>query len=85
MRLGFFLGFLIGAAIASVLARTEQAEAPSSAGDGPAPEPGVTPAAGPMDQLRELAHEAMAAARKAAQEKEAEMLRRYDESTKSAD
>jgi hypothetical protein len=65
MRFGFFLGFLIGAAIASLISLSQQEE--------PGPE-----AAGPLDQLKRQAREAREAARLAAAEKEAEMLRDWE-------
>ena len=82
MRLGFFLGFLIGAAIASVIARAERAETPpaSEASQGPAPETASTK--GAIEQLRQRAQEAMAAAKEAADQTEADMQRQYDQATR---
>jgi hypothetical protein len=67
MRFGFFVGFLIGAAIASLLSMSEQDESPVGAGSGP------------LDALKRQAQEAREAARQAAADKEAEMLKDWDE------
>ena len=65
MRLGIFLGFLIGAATASLLGSAETAK--------PGEEPG-----GLVGKLKRQAEEARAAAREAAEQKQAEMLRDWD-------
>jgi hypothetical protein len=74
MRMGFFLGFLIGAAVASILSQTrKEDDAPVSVTIED------TDREGPLDKLRRRAQDAMQAAREAAEEKEREMLRRYEE------
>ena len=68
MRLGFVLGFLIGGAIATLLGKTSEVEAPAIEG-------GTPPSA---NALKHHVEEAKEAAREAKVEKEAEMLRLYD-------
>ena len=83
MRLGFFLGFLIGAAVASALSKAERGEAPPSPREAARKlEAGVPAARDAIEQFKQQAREAMDAAREAADEKEAEMRRQFEESTR---
>jgi hypothetical protein len=69
VRLGFVLGFLIGGAIATLLGKSQEVEAPGLEG-------GSAPRSNPIKQHVD---EARDAAKEAQLEKEAEMLRLYDE------
>jgi hypothetical protein len=76
VKLGLFLGIIAGAAIAFVLGK-EKAAAPSlesTANEAPGDASGV------VDKLRGQVKEAIDAGRGAADEKEAEMRRRFEES-----
>ena len=84
MRLGFFVGFLIGAAIASILGKGQREEAPSTPGEAVQRLTDEASSDGsPLDQLKARLQEAKAAAKEAAAEKESELLRRYNEATKT--
>ena len=79
-RLGFFIGFLVGAAVASVISKTERLEAPEDVGLHTAVgEVEEGSEGGVLATLRRRAREAIQAAREASGEKEAEMLRAFDE------
>jgi hypothetical protein len=70
MRFGIFLGFLIGAAVASFLSSTEL---------GAPAEDGGAQSGGLIDKLKHQAEEARNAAREASEEKQAEMLRDWEQ------
>jgi hypothetical protein len=75
MRFGILLGFLLGAAIASLLASSDEDElaegiTPSEAGEA---------AGGVVEKLKRQAEEARAAAREASEQKQAEMLRDWQQ------
>jgi hypothetical protein len=76
MRFGFLIGFLMGAGIASLFSSSETAE-PGDAvvAEGPA---------GIVGKLKQQAADARAAARKASEEKQAEMLRDWEQSRQSS-
>lgn len=77
MRLGFFLGFLLGAGLASFLSMAKRAEAPDDAAllsSTPSQRSNQV-----LDKIKQQAREAREASKEAAMEKEAEMLRAYDE------
>ncbi len=80
LRAGFFGGFLVGAVAAALMPKAPPA-APSGSGEGAGGEPSVTihPA---IDMVRGYAREAMKAAREAANQKELEMRRSFEESIK---
>ena len=73
MRLGFFLGFLIGALVASVASERQPESAGDAAAGSTTPEP-----EGVIDKLKLHARQVMTVARKAAADKEAEMLRQFE-------
>jgi hypothetical protein len=73
MRFGFLIGFLIGAAIASLTSMSEQDDMPST-----------SKPSGPLEQIKRQAKEAREAGRQAAADKEAAMLRDWDDSRHSA-
>jgi hypothetical protein len=83
MRLGFFLGFLIGGAIASVIARSpdEVEHAIDDARELASDVPGATRAEAReiRGKIKHHVEEARDAAKEAQLEKEAEMLRMYEE------
>ena len=82
MRLGFIFGFLLGAGVASILSRRERTEeplAPMDAAATAAIEDVEDSGQGVVDQLRHRLDEAKAAAREEAQEKQAELTRRFEE------
>ncbi|MPZ48549.1 MAG: hypothetical protein GEU75_04420 [Dehalococcoidia bacterium] len=89
MRLGFFLGFLIGAAVASVLGKVEHGEAPAVEEAAQKLESEIDAATespkNALGQLKQHAREAMDAAKEAADEKEAEMRKAFEQSTKPQD
>jgi hypothetical protein len=72
MRLGILLGFLVGAAIASRLITGETGEQTEPGGV-------VAEGEGFMAKLKRQANEARDAARQASEEKEAEMLREWEQ------
>ncbi|HLF71640.1 MAG TPA: hypothetical protein VI759_05765 [Dehalococcoidia bacterium] len=76
MKRGLFLGIIVGAAIAFLIGKQKTA-APSLEST-PNQAPGE--AAGVVDKLRGQVKEAIEAGREAADEKEAEMRRRFEES-----
>jgi hypothetical protein len=69
MRFGFFIGFLIGAAIASLISMSADEDADDLPSD----------STNPLDQIKRQAREARLAGQKAAAEKEAELLRDWEE------
>jgi F0F1-type ATP synthase membrane subunit b/b' len=85
MRLGFIFGFLLGAGVASVLSRRERREESFEAMDklrsetASAVEEVEDSGEGVVDQLKHRLDEAKTAAREEAQEKEAELTRRFEE------
>lgn len=82
MRLGFFIGFLIGAAVASVMSKSERVDTPERDGlNTTVVEEEDAGAGGVLGSLRRRAREAVQAAREASDEKEAEMLRNFEETT----
>jgi hypothetical protein len=77
MRLGFLLGFLIGAGVASLISSSESS----------APGEDTVAAAEPrslVGKLKRHADEARAEARKASEEKQAEMLRDWEQSRRGS-
>ena len=84
MRIGVFVGFLIGAAIASFLGKKQQEEAlppVERAQQQVREQVDEATGKGPIDELKARLDEAAKAAKEAAEEKEAELMRRYNEST----
>ena len=85
MTLGFIFGFLLGAGVASVLSRREKREEPLATMDEFRSEAASTiedaegSGEGVVDQLKHRLDEAKTAAREEAQEKEAELTRRFEE------
>ena len=78
LRRGFFFGFLAGAAAATAMGRAERVEAPAEVGETRAAKPAL-PLGESLERLRRQADQALAAAREAAEEKEAELRRRFAE------
>ncbi|HEU0075381.1 MAG TPA: hypothetical protein VFS30_15350 [Dehalococcoidia bacterium] len=76
MRFGLLLGFLVGAAIASLLASSDVDEL---AAEGATTPSGATAEGGLVDKLKRQAEEARAAAREASEQKQAEMLRDWQQ------
>jgi hypothetical protein len=70
MRLGILFGFLIGAAVASLLASSEAEETGTGV---------VMPDGGLMVKLKRQTAEARKAAREASEQKQAEMLRDWEQ------
>jgi hypothetical protein len=90
MRVGFFVGFVAAAMISSLFSRPRRAEAPGT-GDTPAgaldevearAERARENARGVLQELKERWQEAVAGGREAAREKEEELKRDYEESTR---
>ena len=78
LRAGFFLGFLTGAGVASLFSDTHRAEAPGA----PDAAGGVAAAGGLLGGLRSLIQEMKVAAQQAAAEKELEMRRQFEQTTR---
>lgn len=76
MRFGILLGFLIGAAIASFIASNDDDETAAEAGV--VVEGGTR--GGLIEKLKRQAEEAKVAAREASEQKQAEMLRDWQQS-----
>jgi hypothetical protein len=76
VRLGFLLGFLIGAGAASLISGSDTASLDGA--DTPAEPTGV------VGKLKRQATEARAEARKASEEKQAEMLRDWEQSRRTS-
>ena len=79
LRVGFFIGFIGGAMVSSHCTKREQVDAPDAEAGLQAESKGAT--RGVLDEIRVKIREAMAAAREAADEKEREMRRDFDQAT----
>jgi hypothetical protein len=78
MRFGLLLGFLVGAAIASLLASSDVEELSAEGGT---LDSGSMAGGGLVEKLKHQAEEARSAAREASEQKQAEMLRDWQQAS----